>query len=159
MVIMHKCSRCTVISTELLAAVGMMMLSVGSELTLTRQANIVVSTSLSSGLMERVEVKVDWLPDWVVPEMLVILGDDDRSIPIGVPQVKFTITLMSTTLVRVMVQMRSRAVPATMVMFGLTGSTTTVGGGTRGRESSCEQKILSLHNSTVASHTDGRRQV
>ena len=127
------------ISTELLAAVGMMKLSVGSELTLTRQANIVVSTTLSSGLMERVEVKVDWLPDCILPEMLVIRGDVDRSIPIGVPQVKFTITLISFTLVRVMVQVRSRAVPATMVLFGLTGSTNTVGGGTRGRESSCEQ--------------------
>ena len=127
------------ISTEILAAVGMMKLSVGSELTLTRQANIVVSTTLSSGLMERVEVKVDWLPDWVVPEMLVILGDDDRSIPIGVLQVKFTITLISFTLVRVIVQVRSRAVPATMGTDGLTGSTTTAGGGTRGRESSCEQ--------------------
>ena len=126
------------ISRELLAAVGMMKLSVGSELTLTRQANIVVSTTLSSGLMERVEVKVDWLPDWVVPE-IVILGDDDRSIPIGVLQVKFTITLISSTLVRVMVQVMSRAVPATMGTDGLTGSTTTVGGGTRGRESSCEQ--------------------
>ena len=126
------------ISTELLAAVGMMKLSVGSELTLTRQANIVVSTSLSSGLMERVEVKVDWLPDWVVPG-IVILGDDDRSIPIGVPQVKFTITLISFTFVRVMVQVRSRAVPATMGTDGLTGSTDTEGRGTRGRESSCEQ--------------------
>ena len=127
------------ISTELLAAVGMMKLSVGSELTLTRQVNIVVSTTLSSGLMERVEVKVDWLPDWVVPEMLVILGDDERSIPIGVPQVKFTVTMISSTLGRVMVQVRSRAVPATMGTDGLTGRTTTVGGGTRGRESSCEQ--------------------
>ena len=115
------------ISTELLAAVGMMKLSVGSELTLTRQANIVVSTTLSSGLMERVEVKVDWLPDWVVPEMLVILGDDDRSSPIGLLQVKFTITLISFTLVRVMVQVRSRAVPAIMATDELT---TTVGEGT-----------------------------
>ena len=80
-----KYSRCTVISTELLAAVGMMKLSVGSELILTRQANIVVSTTLSSGLMERVEVKVDWLPDWLVPE-IVILGDDDSNNPIGVPR-------------------------------------------------------------------------
>ena len=38
-----------------------------------------------------------------------------------------------------MVQVRSRAVPATMGTDGLTGSTDTVGGGTRGRESSCEQ--------------------
>ena len=116
-----------------------MKLSAGSELTLTRQANIVVSTTLSSGLMERAEVKVDWLPDWVVPEMLVILEDDDRSIPIGVPQMKFTITLISSTLVRVMVQVRSRAVPATKGTDGLTGWTNTTGEETRRRESSCEQ--------------------
>ena len=121
------------ISTELLAAVGTMKLTIGSELTLTRQENIVVSTTLSSGLMERVEVKVDWLPDWVVPE-IVILGDDDRSIPIGVPQVKFTITFISSTLVRVMVQVRSRAVPATMGTEGLTGSTNTTGEETREKE-------------------------
>ena len=98
---------------ESLAAVGMIKLSAGSELTLTRQANFVVSTSLSSGLMERVEVKVHWLPDWVVTEM-VILGDDDGSSAIGVFQVEFTVTFISSTLVRVMVQVRSRAVPATM---------------------------------------------
>ena len=69
----------------------------------------------------------------------MILGDDDRSSAIGVPQVKFTIALISSTLVRVMVQVRSRAVPATMGTDGLTGWTTTVGGGTRGRESSCDQ--------------------
>ena len=139
MVVMHKYSRCTVISTDLLAAVGMMKLSVGSELTLTRQENIVVYTTLSSGLMERVEVKVDWLPDCVVPEMAAILGDDGSNIPIGAPQLKFTITLISSTLVRVMVQVRSRAVPATMGTDGLTGWTNTEEGGTRGRESSCEQ--------------------
>ena len=65
----------------------------------------------------------------------MILGVDDKSIPIGVLQVKFTITLISFTLVRVMVQVRSRAVPATMGTDGLTGSTTSVGGRTRGRKS------------------------
>ena len=58
---------------------------------------------------------------------------------VHVPQVKFTITLISSTLVRVMVQVMSRAVPATMGTDGLTGWTNTTGGGTRGRESSCEQ--------------------
>ena len=112
----------------------MTKLSAGSELTLTRQANVVESATLSSGLMERVEVKKDWLPDRVVPE-IAILGDDDSIIPIGVLQVKATITLISSTLVRLMVQVRSRAVPATKGTAGLTGWTTTVGGETRGRES------------------------
>ena len=71
-----------VISTELLAIVGMTKLSEGSELTLTRQINAVVSTKLSSGLMERVEVKEDWLPVWTVPEIVVILGNDVSNIPI-----------------------------------------------------------------------------
>ena len=56
--------------------------------------------------MERVEEMEDWFADWV--------GDVDSNIPIGVLQVKFTITLISSTLVRLMVQVRSRAVPATM---------------------------------------------
>ena len=126
-------SRCTVISTVSLTVVDMTKLSAGLELTLTRQENVVESTTLSSGLMEIVEVKEDWLPDWVVPE-IAILGDDVRNIPIGVLQVKFTITLISSTLVRLMVQMRSRAVPATMGTAGLTGWTTTVGRGTGGKE-------------------------
>ena len=58
-----KYSRCTVISTELLAVVGMTKLSAGNKLTLTRQENTVESATLSNGLMERLEVKVDWLPD------------------------------------------------------------------------------------------------
>ena len=128
-------SRSTIISTVSLAVVGMTKLSAGSELTLTRQANAVESATLSSRLMERVEEKKDWLPNWVVPEMVLILGDDDSNIPVGVLQVKFTITLISSTLVRLMVQVRSRAVPATMGTAGLTGWTTTVGGETRGRES------------------------
>ena len=99
-------SRCTVISTVLLALVGMIKLSAGSELTLTRQVNTVVSATLSSGLMDRTEVKEDWLADWVVPEMVVILGCDDSNIPIGVLQMKFTIILISSTLVRFMVQVR-----------------------------------------------------
>ena len=99
-------------------------------MTLTRQASVVESATLSSGLMERVEEKKDWLPNWVVPEMVLILGDDD-----GVLQVKFTITLISSTLVRLIVQMMSRAVPATMGTAGLTGWTTTAGGETGGRES------------------------
>ena len=136
--------RCTVISTVSLAVVGMTKLSAGSELILTRQAKAAVSLTLSSGLMERVEEKEDWFADWVVPEMVVILGDVESNIPIGVLQVKFTITLISSTLVRLMVQVRSRAVPATMGTAGLTGWTTTVGGGTGGRES-----ILSMHNVTV----------
>ena len=136
--------RCTVISTVSLAVVGMTKLSAGSELILTRQANAAVSLTLSSGLMERVEEKEDWFADWVVPEMVVILGDVESNIPIGVLQVKFTITLISFTLVRLMVQVRSRAVPATMGTAGLTGWTTTVGGETGGRES-----ILSMHNVTV----------
>ena len=122
------------ISTELLVVVEVTKLSAGSELTLTRQLNTVESATLFSGLMERVEVKEDWLPDWVVPNMLVILGDDESNIPIGVLQVKFTITLISFTLVRLMVQVRSRAVPATKGIDGLTGWTTTVGGGTAGEE-------------------------
>ena len=113
----------------------MTKLSIGSELTLTRQANAVESATLSSGLMERVEEKEDLFADWIVPEMVVILGDDGSNIPIGVLQVKFTITLISSTLVRLMVQVRSRAVPATMGTAGLTGWTTTVGGETGGRES------------------------
>ena len=83
-------SHSTIISTVSLAVVGMTKLSAGSELTLTRQASVVESATLSSGLMERVEEKKDWLPNWVVPEMVLILGDDD-----GVLQVKFTITLIS----------------------------------------------------------------
>ena len=110
----------------------MTKLSTGFELTLTRQENVVESATLSSGLMERVEMKEDWLPDWVVPE-IAILGDDSN-IPIGVRQVKSTITLISSTLVRLMVQMRSRAVPATMGTAGLTGWTTTVGEETGGRK-------------------------
>ena len=125
-------SRCTVISTVSLTEVGMTKLSTGFELTLTRQENVVESATLSSGLMERVEMKEDWLPDWVVPE-IAILGDDSN-IPIGVRQVKSTITLISSTLVRLMVQMRSRAVPATMGTAGLTGWTTTVGEETGGRK-------------------------
>ena len=125
-----------------LAVVGITKLSAGSELMFTRQANAVESVTLSSGLMERVEEKEDLFADWVVPEMVV--GDVDSNIPIGVLQVKFTITLISSTLVRLMVQVRSRAVPATMGTAGLTGWTTTVGGGTGGRES-----ILSMHNVTV----------
>ena len=117
-----------------LAVVGMTKLSAGSELMFTRQANAVESATLSSGLMERVEEKEDWLPNWVAPEIVLILGDDDSNIPIGVLQVKFTITLISFTLVRLMVQVRSRAVPATMGTAGLTGWTTTVGGETGGRE-------------------------
>ena len=117
-----------------LAVVGMMKLSVGSELTLTRQENIVVSTTLSSGLMERVEVKVDWLADCILPEMAAILGDDGSNNLIGAPKVKFTITLISSTLVRVMVQVRSRAVPATMGTDGLIGWTTIMGSGTVRRE-------------------------
>ena len=123
-------SHSTIISTVSLAVVGMTKLSAGSELTLTRQASVVESATLSSGLMERVEEKKDWLPNWVVPEMVLILGDDD-----GVLQVKFTITLISSTLVRLIVQMMSRAVPATMGTAGLTGWTTTAGGETGGRES------------------------
>ena len=121
----------------LLAVVGVTKLSAGSELTLTRQLNAVESATLSSGLMERVEEKEDWLPDWVMPEILVILGDDESNISIGILQVKFTITLISFTLVRLMVQVRSRAVPATKGIDGLTGWTTTVGGGTVGREERC----------------------
>ena len=121
------------ISTVSLKVVGMTKLSAGFELTLTRQANVVESTTLTNGLMERVEVKEDWLPDWVVPE-IAILGDDDSNIPIGVLQVKSTITLISSTSMRLIVQVRSRAVPATMGTAGLTGWTTTVGGGTGGRE-------------------------
>ena len=113
----------------------MTKLSAGSELILTRQANTVESVTLSSGLMERVEEKENWIPDWLAPEMLVILRVDDSNIPIGVLQVKFTITLISSTLVRLMVQVRSRAVPATTGTAGLTGWTTTVGGETGGRES------------------------
>ena len=114
--------------------VGITKLSAGSELTWTRQTNV-ESATLSSGLMERVEEKEDWLPNWLVPEIVVILGDVESNIPIGVLQVKFTITLISFTLVRLMVQVRSRAVPATMGTAGLTGWTTTVGGETGGRES------------------------
>ena len=44
----------------------------------------------------------------------MILGDDVNISPVEVLQVKFTITLISSTLVRVTVQVRSRAVPATM---------------------------------------------
>ena len=123
-------------------ALGLTKLSAGSELTLTRQINTVVSATLSSGLMERTEVKEDWLADWVVPEMLLILGDDGSNIPIRVLQVKFTITLISSTLMRFMVQVRLRAVPATMGTDGLTGWTTTVGGGTGGRESSQYQQCI-----------------
>ena len=128
----------------------MIKLSAGSESTLTRQANVVVSTSLSSGLMERVEMKDDWLADWVVPEMVSILGDDGSNSLIGAPQVKFTITLISSTLVRFMVQVRLRAVPATIGTDGLTGWTTTVGGGTGGRESI---QLLSAIHMTSCIHT------
>ena len=41
-------------------------------------------------------MKEDWLPDWVVPE-IAILGDDSN-IPIGVRQVKSTITLISSSI-------------------------------------------------------------
>ena len=58
-----KYSRCTEISTELLVVVGMTKLSAGNKLTLTRQENTVESATLSSGLIERLEVKVDRLPD------------------------------------------------------------------------------------------------
>ena len=110
------------------------MTKLSSELTLTRQANVVESATLFSGLMERVEMKEDWLPYWIEPK-IAILGDDDSNVPIGVLQVKLTLTLISSALVRLMVQVRLRAVPATKGTAGLTGWTTTVGGGeTGGRE-------------------------
>ena len=65
--------------------------------------------------------------------MALILGDDGSTDPNGVLQVKSTNTLISSTLVRVMVQVRSRAVPATMGTDGLTGWTNTEGGETGGR--------------------------
>ena len=64
---------------------------------------------------------------------MVVLGDETSNVPIDVLQVKSTNTLISFTLVRVMVQVRSRAVPATMGTDGLTGWTNTEGGETGGR--------------------------
>ena len=87
--------------------------------------------------MELLEIKLyHWLFHHtpIDTEKLAFL-DDDSNVPIGVLQVKLTLTLISSALVRLMVQVRLRAVPATKGTAGLTGWTTTVGGGeTGGRE-------------------------
>ena len=74
----------------------------------------------------RNEVKLDWFPDCEDDDVDILLVGN---VMIPWLQVKSTITMMSSTLLRVVVQVRLRAVPAYMTWV-VSASTDTLGGGT-----------------------------
>ena len=95
----------------LVPLVGVMKLSLGSEFTITSHSYAPLSMLLSSGLNTRFDMKLDCFPDCDEGDTVTLSAGN---VVFPRVQVKSTITMMSSTLVRVTVQVRLRAVPAYM---------------------------------------------